>query len=77
MASPISATMPLNRCWTTERVTGSTEAGIGTVSSTTNEAGQSASTFFFFTGLTAFVAGFSLAGLLAANSSAAFLIERA
>jgi len=29
MASPISATMPLKRCWTTERVIGSTEAVIG------------------------------------------------
>src|ERR1700747_945943 len=30
MASPISATMPLSRCWTTERVTGSTAAVIYT-----------------------------------------------
>ena len=41
MASPISATIPLKRCWTTERVMGSTDTGIcSTRSHGTNDASQ-------------------------------------
>ena len=63
MASPISATIELSRCWTTERVMGSTDADMSV---------GCAQSFFFAD----FFAGVFFAGLMAAASSAALAIAR-